>query len=1164
MTDLALQRIEQEQRLRTGQLDLGNCGLTEMPDLSELEWLKTLILSNEWRDTQQQKWQYSQNRGPRNALRQTPKAAFFPAHLQHLTLGGDNILSGWSVKSIDFLEPLTKLRTLNLDNNEIADTSPLRGLQQLESLNLRSNGISDISFLEALPELRSLDLGFNKITDGAVLEQLTQLEALDISSNAMGDWVFLEKLDQLRTLNVSFNKLADAGCWQNLRQLETLIVIDSPLENGSFLEELDQLHTLHLSSNWLTRTSFLNKLTQLRKLVVRHNRIKDLSFLENLTELEALHLRSNEINSWSYFSKLSKLQHLEISSNKITNASFLKNLTQLRSLYLNSNQISDWSFLEGFKELQTLDVSYNDITDASFLRNLPQLKHLDVGFNQITDWSFFSQLTQIEQLEISSNEIVDASFIEKLPQLRTLDLSRNRISDVAFLTTLPQLEKLILNDNQIRKFPQLPHLLQKQRLRISWEPSHKIRTGELNLSKNPLEYPPLEVVQQGYEPILEYFRQQERSGSRPLLEAKLVLLGDGRAGKTSLANRLLNRELPKSEDRTRGVDIIIGEYHFPVAEGDFKLNIWDFAGQDKYKPLHQFFYTEGAVYVLVVDSGNANTNFSDWLQTAELFGKDSPLVIALNEFREGFGKGLFDEERWLKQFPKLIHEVHLVNLLTQEGLPALERCLRYLAEQLPHAKIAYPNNWADIREELEARRSENYITIREYLRICRKHNLPERESALILSDILHKIGVCLHYQSNELLRRHIILNNEWATHAVYQILEDPIVARKKGLFDWEDLQRIWTEHEYVDMRPELLELMQEFKLAYPLPNGEEFVTPPLLPSAPPPGWDLPVIDARIELFVEYRFLPKALLTQFIVSRHTDIDRGRTLVWRNGAVLRWSDDTAADVKAFQSRGRDAIYIRSQGPERRALLTAILRTLRKLHEEYQGIEAYETLPCPCTQCSAQKNTRDKHFFDFANLQNRLEKGRTTVECDRSLEALNLTELLGGYLEFDQLRCGRPVVLRDTHNPEQEHPPLAFFSYSKEDIDYLDEFRTHLRPLERSGQIRLWDDRDIRPGKDWDDSIRDTLRSAEIIFLLLSADFLATDYIDETEITIALERHRQGEALVIPIQVRPCLWQDTALGELQAIPRKDTIISTAEHPDEVWTEVLIEVKEELERWR
>jgi len=643
-----------------------------------------------------------------------------------------------------------------------------------------------------------------------------------------------------------------------------------------------------------------------------------------------------------------------------------------------------------------------------------------------------------------------------------------------------------------------------------------------------------------------------------------VLLGDGRAGKTSLASRLLGKPLPTEADRTQGVDIAIGEYHFPVPEGDFKLHIWDFAGQDKYKPLHQFFYTEGAVYVLVADSGNTGTDFNDWLQTAELFGEGSPLVVALNEFRDGIGRGGFDEERWKKQFPKLLREVHLVNLLSQKGFPELERCLRYLAEQLPVAKKPYPNNWADIRAELERRRDENYISQQEYFKICRENNLPERKSALILSDILHTIGVCLHYQKSELLRQHVILKNEWATKAVYQILEDREVAEvKKGFFDRDDLRRIWADDDYAEMRPQLLELMQQFKMAYPLPNQREFVTPPLLPPAPPADWDLPDSPTTLEIFVEYKFLPKALLTQFIVSRHADIDRGRTLVWRNGVVLRWSADTVAELKSFKSRGRDAFYIRAQGSDRRGLLTAILKTLRELHADYSGIEAYEIVPCPCSVCRTRQNESEKHFFDFANLQNRLERGRRMVECDKSLEEIDLVQLLGDMLVFEHLGVGQRVVLKEMHSPTSQTKPAApmvFFSYSKADIEHLQEFQKQLRPLERAGKIRLWDDRKIRPGEDWDDSIREALATADIIFLLLSPDFLATDYIAETEIAEALRRHKSGAAQVIPIKLRPCLWGNTPFSNLQGIPRKDMIISTAPDRDIVWLEVLKEIEREI----
>ncbi len=549
-----------------------------------------------------------------------------------------------------------------------------------------------------------------------------------------------------------------------------------------------------------------------------------------------------------------------------------------------------------------------------------------------------------------------------------------------------------------------------------WKEWYLTNRGEINLKDNPFENPGVEVIKQGNAAILEYFKQIQK-GEKLLLEAKLVLLGDGRAGKTSLANRLLGKPLPTERDRTKGVDIVIGEYQFEVEGEDFKLHIWDFAGQDKYKPLHQFFYTEGAVYVLVADSGNAQTDFDDWFQTADLFGAGSPLVVVLNEFSETMGKSTFDEDHWRKQFPKLIKEVHLVNLQSQKNVPQLEESLCYLAKNLPHTKTVYPKNWADIRSELERRRDENYISVQDYFRVCEQNDLAGDESALLLSGILHRIGVCLHYQHNPLLEQYVILKNEWATQAVYKILEDETISeRKKGFFDWSDLKRIWSDAAYKRMHPQLLELMQQFKMAYALPNRTEYVTPPLLPPAPPDDWKFPDGEP-LELYVEYEFLPKALLTQFIVTRHTDIDRGRTLVWRNGVVLRWSEDTFAEVAKAKSQGRDAIHVRAMGSNRRGLLTSILKSLRDLHEEYKGIRSAEIVACPCVGCRSGKNKQ--HYFEFENLKNRLERGRRVVECDRSLEELDLMKLIGDLLIFEQLGIGQPVVLKDVKN---ENPTPA----------------------------------------------------------------------------------------------------------------------------------------------
>jgi formylglycine-generating enzyme required for sulfatase activity len=116
----------------------------------------------------------------------------------------------------------------------------------------------------------------------------------------------------------------------------------------------------------------------------------------------------------------------------------------------------------------------------------------------------------------------------------------------------------------------------------------------------------------------------------------------------------------------------------------------------------------------------------------------------------------------------------------------------------------------------------------------------------------------------------------------------------------------------------------------------------------------------------------------------------------------------------------------------------------------------------------------------------------------------------------------------------PLQIFIAYARKDASFLDELRTHFTPLERSGKVKIWYDGKIEPGAVWEQSIKENLHKADVILLLVSADAIASDYFYDKEMTDALARHNSGTARVVPLIVRPCAWQETPLGELQALPR------------------------------
>ena len=132
--------------------------------------------------------------------------------------------------------------------------------------------------------------------------------------------------------------------------------------------------------------------------------------------------------------------------------------------------------------------------------------------------------------------------------------------------------------------------------------------------------------------------------------------------------------------------------------------------------------------------------------------------------------------------------------------------------------------------------------------------------------------------------------------------------------------------------------------------------------------------------------------------------------------------------------------------------------------------------------------------------------------------------------------------------------FISYSHRDQEFAEALRTHLKSLERTGVVEVWYDRMIPAGAIWRGEIDRNLEGAHVIIILLSADFFESDYCYQGEMGRALERNRAGEALVIPVVVRAVVWENSPLGELQALPEGARPVVEWEYPDRAWTSVVL----------
>ncbi len=730
--------------------------------------------------------------------------------------------------------------------------------------------------------------------------------------------------------------------------------------------------------------------------------------------------------------------------------------------------LASLDFLEG---LILSDLRLDAVPEG--VRRLTRLQSLTLhglGLQALPEW-----IAQLHLVAFSAfgNEL---SGLPPLPRsLESLNVSLNALERIPpVLLQLSSLQHLDVTHCRIREIPE--DILSLPRLE------------SLDCSGNPLESPPAEVAYKGLQAIRDYWRQRADTGVDYLCEAKLIILGEAGAGKTSLARKIENPayQLREREQSTEGIDVI--GYRFETAirvreDGrermlprTFQVNIWDFGGQEIYHTTHQFFLTRRSVYLLVCDDRKEDTDFSYWLHAVEMLSDGSPLLIVQNQ-KQGRTRDI-NAGSLRARFSNL-RGVLPVNLDTNHGLDGAVHSIRRELESLPHVGVALPATWKRVREALE-QSPRDYLPLAEYLEICQQHGFTRREDKLQLSGYLHDLGICLHFQDDPLLRNTVILKPSWGTDAVYRVLDDPEVIAARGRFTRRQLDRIWSEEKYAGMQDELLGLMMKFQLCYALESGREWIAPQLLSSEQPSyRWEP---AGALVMRYEYTFLPKGIVTRLIVALHRLI-AGGTLVWKTGVVLERDGNRAEVLEEYAQR---RIRVRVSGPDPRGLLAIVDEQLDRLHASFPRLQYEKYLPCPCEEC---RDKAEPHGFALEKLV-RMARKSTPIQCYDSGEMIDagllVREIAPGALRREE-RAG------DSAAPDavpQAPPPVpeVFVSYawtaeSSALVDRLQEV------LGAQGIRLLRDREEVR----YKDSIRGFMRrigQGKCVVVVLSEKYLKSE--------------------------------------------------------------------------
>jgi small GTP-binding protein len=465
----------------------------------------------------------------------------------------------------------------------------------------------------------------------------------------------------------------------------------------------------------------------------------------------------------------------------------------------------------------------------------------------------------------------------------------------------------------------------------------------INLYGNPLESPPVEIVQQGKEAVITWFKSlEDKARVRALNEVKVLLVGDGGAGKTSLVKRLLEQGFDKNEPQTHGINI--NHWEVKHKKEKIKVNIWDFGGQEIMHATHQFFLSKRSLYILVLDGRKEKKiDYEYWLKHVKSFGGDSPVLVVINKIDENPG---FDVNRlFLKEKYPNIKGFFRVSCFKGDGIQTFSRNLARELAKVDLISTPWGENWFKVKIQLEQmkKKKKNFISYDDYNTLCQKENIFDTSGQDTLVEFLNDLGVVIHFKDFK-LKETYVLEPEWVTTAVYKIINSREIAEAMGLLKLNRLDEILKQKSPEDhyYPPEkyrfIIELMQKFELCYEI-DRETILIPDLLEVQQPKfAFDY---NGALKFQVKYDFLPRSIMPRFIVKMHRDIKKD--LHWRTGVVL---EDKAfgctAVVKSDDEAGK--IYIYVQGDQKRYYFAIIRHTIRDINHSFEKLEISERVPVP----------------------------------------------------------------------------------------------------------------------------------------------------------------------------------------------------------------------------
>ncbi|WP_245707068.1 COR domain-containing protein [Thiothrix caldifontis] len=629
----------------------------------------------------------------------------------------------------------------------------------------------------------------------------------------------------------------------------------------------------------------------------------------------------------------------------------------------------------------------------------------------------------------------------------------------------------------------------------------------------------------GIENIKHYREEILASGSAIQKQLKVQFVGNGRVGKTTLAYVMEHKRPPcESFKSTHGIIIKEIQQLLDGEDDPITLQLWDFGGQEIYHATHRLFLSDDCLYLLLWAEETEEYldetchPVSYWLESIHDLGKNSPVILVKNQI-DISDKQLSERPVNLSDdLPganQISHAVK-VSAWTGRNMSILRGAIEAVIEELKYRVcLELPTSWLRVQKALK-QLNQKSIPFAHFKQLCIKAGVSHAEW---FADYLHKTGV-LFYREGA-FQDQIILDQNWAINAVYRAFDPNKPHRRRiermgGRFNGEDASLFWADEE-VNEQEVYVDFMHNCGICYEPKRQQnqrdnkpfakhEFIIPALLPltSKAKTAWGNSRPDDW-QLDIEYPFLHRSIIERMIL-RIGETYEGEP--WRTGIFCETDEgqlllECEYANKQQSTQGRLHFQLRGCQPER------LVYALRKL--------VSETSP-----------------------HRRYQEYLSKVGAERTLLP-----------EFKDEAMQHPSKL-DASKPADKTIKL-FISYSHADEAHKERLEKHLKAISRTLPLTAWSDRHLFAGEAVDEQIFQQLNTADIVLLLVSPDFINSDYCFTKEMERALERYQDEGNVVIPVIIRhTASWRNHKIGQIVALPKDGKPLAKWEDADEFWGSV------------